>query len=159
MGTNQQEGHSKAKVTASASSPVTLNGLPICANFSPSCNCNRRWATADGCAFRKAKCKRTMRMTRNAMHYARILTLGCENGWGKFLHEVSAEQTTSVLNLPLVKGLKRNKGINCCIDFCKLQAFDAWVGELTEHNPTFIHTTNQHRFSHRNFAEEETKQP
>ena len=47
---------------------------------SPSCNCNRRWATADGCAFRKAKCKRTMRMTRNAMHYARILTLGCENG-------------------------------------------------------------------------------
>ena len=105
----------------------------------------------------KSKCKRTMRMTRNAMHYARILTLGCENGWGKFLHEVSAEQTTSVLDLPLVKGLKRNKGINCCIDFCKLQAFDAWVGELTEHNPTFIHTTNQHRFSHRNFAKEETK--
>ena len=52
MGTNQQEGHSKAKVTAFANSPLTWKALPICLNVSPSCNCNRGWATANGCAFR-----------------------------------------------------------------------------------------------------------
>ena len=90
-----------------------------------------------------SKCKRTMRMTRNAMHYTRILTLGCENGWGKFLHKVSAEQTTSVLNLPLVKGLKRNKGINCCIDFCKLQAFVWCLSERTDGAQPYFYSHDQ----------------
>ena len=37
------------------------------------------------------------------------------------------------------------------------KAFDAWVGEMMERNPTFINMTNAHRFQHTNRAKQHMK--
>ena len=60
-----------------------------------------------------------------------------------------------VFNLTLVRGtLKGTMASPVAVALVNNNAFDAWVGELMELKPTFIHTTNQHRFWHTNHAKQ-----
>ena len=60
-----------------------------------------------------------------------------------------------VFNLTLVRGtLKGTMASTVAVALVNNNALDAWVGELMELKPTFIHTTNQHRFWHTNHAKQ-----
>jgi hypothetical protein len=60
-----------------------------------------------------------------------------------------------VFNLTLVRGtLKGTMASTVAVALVNNNAFDALVGELMELKPTFIHTTNQHRFWHTNHSKQ-----
>ena len=60
-----------------------------------------------------------------------------------------------VFNLTLVRGtLKGTMASTVAVALVNNNAFDAGVGELMELKPTFIHTTNQHRFWHTNHSKQ-----